>query len=576
MSKYVYNKQHCEYLRHQAKQQFDKVRATWIDCGKWAAPHKIQWMLGQTEGERNNHHIVDGTHILALRSYVAGFLEGNTSATRPWFRHGVEDEALMKYPVHKEWLEFLSRRTFKLLASSNFYHEAGDFYYDIGTFNTGAHYIDEIQGRLHFHTLIPGSYFVINNALGEAVVLVREFSLTVKALVDRYGKKKNGDWDWSNFSSQVKKLYEDGNYTTKIDVVHIVEENEHYDVNKPEVLLNKRWVSKTYELGGNYGTYLDPSTFAETGPREQDGDKYLKIAASRRKPFIVGTNARAGNFEYGQKGPTLDALGCIKSLNKKAISKDRAIEQVLEPATQGPANLRKSYITTAPRHFVPIDPSAYSKRGLEVINPLAPAGAQLLTADVQDLRQMVDRFYYADYLLYLTKNPKTRTAAETNAIVQEQQLVIGPNLQSLNFTYNLPVFDFITDYVLTEDPYLPPPPPDLAGRFLRPEFISVFAQAQKAADLPTIDRAMAAFGNIGALKPEMWDKVNLDRLADLYEDRLYLPAGLVRSQDETDAIRERAMREMQRRQQMEQMVQAAGAAKDVGLQVNNKPPGGQG
>lgn len=574
MSRFIYSKQHCEYLRHQAKEKFNNVRGTWLDCGKWAAPHKIQWMLSQTEGERNNNHIVDGTHILALRSYVAGFLEGNTSATRPWYRHGIEDEHRAMYPAHKEWLDTLTRRTLRVLQTSNFYHAAGDFYYDFGVFNTGAHYIDEIRGQLHFHNLIPGSYYVINNALGEAVVLVLERSFTVKALVDMYGKKKNGNWDWSNFSSQVRKLYEDGNYTTKVDIVTIVEENEHYDPNKPEILLNKRWVKKTYELGGNYGTYLDPNSFAESGPRQDDSEKYLNITASRRQPFIIGVSARSGNFEYGQKGPTLDALGCIKSLNKKAISKDRALEQILDPAMQGPANLRKSYITTAPRHFVPLDPSSYSKRGLEPINPMSPGGAQLLTADVADLRQMVDRFYYADYLLYLTKNPKTRTAAETNAIVNEQQLVIGPNLQSLNFTYNVKIFDFVTDFVLTEDPYLPPAPPDLAGRFLRAEFISVFAQAQKAADLPSIDRYLAMVGNVGALQPGIWDKVNLDKLADLYEDRLYLPAGLNRSQDETDAIREQAARELQRRQQMEQLVQAAGAAKDVGLQVNKQPSGG--
>ncbi|MEJ6890794.1 portal protein, partial [Bradyrhizobium diazoefficiens] len=144
-------------------------------------------------------------------------------------------------------------------------------------------------------------------------------------------------------------------------------------------------------------------------------------------------------------------------------------------------------ITTAPNSYVPLDPTSLSQKGLRTIYEVNPAIAPLIQ-DVTDLRQQVDRLYYADYLLYLSKNPKTRTATETNAIVNEQQMVIGPNLQSLNWTYNVPVVDYVMDYVLDNDPFLPPPPADLTGRFLSPEFISVFAQAQKAADLPAIDR----------------------------------------------------------------------------------------
>ena len=73
-----------EYLRQQATQKFDKIRGTWIDIGEWVMPYRLRWLLSQTRGKRNNHHIVDITHILALRSFVAGFLEGNTSASRPW------------------------------------------------------------------------------------------------------------------------------------------------------------------------------------------------------------------------------------------------------------------------------------------------------------------------------------------------------------------------------------------------------------------------------------------------------------------------------------------------------------
>lgn len=562
-----YPKAQCEYLRYQAREKFNNVRATWIDCGKWTLPHRTRILLSQMEGERNNQHIVDGTHLLALRSYVAGFLEGNTSASRPWYRIAHADPDVNRQPENREWLDKLTRRTLVILSNSNFYHSAGSFYYDLGVFNTGAQYIDELKTGLHFHNLTPGTYYCLNNNLGVADILVREFSLTVKALVDAYGTKVNGKWDWSNFTSSTRKLYEDGNYTQKVDVVHIIKPNDLFNPEEPLALLNKPWISLTYEIGNNASQYVQSGMSPESSsPDVNDKEKYLKIGASKRKPFIVGRNDSSDNFEYGEKGPTSDALGLIKSLNKKAIGKDIALDQMLKPAMQGPAHLRKSYITTQSNAFVPLDAQAVAQGGLKPIFQMNPAIAAL-NQDVSDLRDQVGKLYYADYLLYLTMNPKTRTATETSAVIQEQQLIIGPMLQSLNWTYNTPLVEFIMDYVLNEDPFLEPPPEELQGEFLRTEFISVFAQAQKAADLPVIDRFVQMVSGVGQLRPEIFDKLNLDKLADIYEDRLFLPAGLNNAQSKVDKIRaqqQQAQAMMQRQQMLEKAVPAmAGAQKDL-------------
>jgi hypothetical protein len=564
------NRSECEYLRTQAKEKFDLIKPVWADVGSWVLPHRTRYILGQQDGQRVNRHIVDGTHILALRSYVAGFLEGNTSATRPWYRTGHADPDRNMIPENKEWLDKFTRRTLITLTNSNFYHAAGIFYYDYGTFNTSAHYIEETPNGLHFHTLLPGSYYCLNNHFGVADVLIRDFSLTVKALVDEYGVKKNGKYDWSNFSTYIKDCYENGNYTIKVNVIQIIKQNKDFDPSKPTGGKNRQWVLIAYENGvahNNVTNYNGTYNYEESSSK----DKYLRISYSKRKPFIVGRSDSSDNFEFGEKGPSTDALGIIKSLNKKAIGKDKALEKMLEPTIQGPASLKKSYVTNAPNKFVPLDANQMAQGGLKSIHEVNPAVAAL-NQDVSDLRQQVDKMYYADFLLFLSMNPKTRTATETNAIINEQQMVIGPNLQSLNQTYNTPVVEFVMDYVLDTDPHLPPPPEDLAGEFLRIDFISVFAQAQKAADLPSIDRYIQMVSNVGQLNPKIWDKVNLDKLADLYEDRLYLPAGLNNPQSKVDAMREQAQAQAQRQQAINEMIpNLAGAAKDLGMQ--QKPQG---
>jgi len=74
--------------------------------------------------------------------------------------------------------------------------------------------------------------------------------------------------------------------------------------------------------------------------------------------------------------------------------------------------------------------------------------------------------------------------------------------------------------------------------------------------------------NVAQLDPRVLDKINLDKFADLYEDRLYLPSGLNNPQSKVDAMREQAQAQAAKQRELEQTLPAvAKAAKDMsGLQ----------
>jgi len=561
------SKQQCEILRQRAKNKFDRVRGTWCDLLRWCSPERASWILSQTPGERQNQHIVDPTHLFAHRSCVAGFSEGNTSTSRPWARITSKNTETSGNDEDKAWLQHYTGRVMNYLSTSNFYNAAGIFYGDYHIVNTGAHYMEELMtGGFFVHTFLPGSYFVLNDSYGEANVFIREFSLNVKAIVDRYAKKKkDGSPDWSNISSRVKRMYEQSVYDEMVDLVQVIMPNPEYDIRNPDGPYNRFWVDLTYEIGAagrGTGNYADGSAF-EPFTSDKDMDVFLEHKSTKRKPFIVGKST--DDFEYGLKGASSDILGLIKSLNKKAIGKDEALEKMLAPALQGPANLKKSYISQAANTYVPLDSkSMNAKMKLESIYNIDGRGIAPLIGDVADLRNMVEKAYYADFLLYLSRNPKTRTATETAAIVDEQNRVVGPALQALNRTYNVPVLEWVMDYVLFEDPYLKPPPESLEGQALNPELVSIFAQAQKAADLPAMDRYAAMVMNVGQIDPRILEKFDVDKYADMYEDRLYLPSGLNRPQAKVDAMREQAQMQQQRTQMLQETLPAvAGAAKDI-------------
>ena len=557
-----------EYIRHQANEKFEPIQATMLLCGRTAAPHRVKWLSGEEDGRRNNAHVVDMTHVLALRSFKSGFLEGNTSATRPWSRAETGDRKRDMVPVNHEWLDIFTDRIHLALNRSNFYNEAPNGYADFGVFNNALYYIRELPDRLHFTVMEPGSYKVLNDHLGMPNVLVLERQMSIKTVVDEYGKNKNGKPDWSNFSDLIKEAYEQSNYNVKVDIVTIVMPNKYFNPYRTIGGPNRQWVSYTYEVGTTRGTNYanfkqDAGNFYDLGGPE----KFLEIKHLKRKPFFMAKASSGNNYEYGEEGPTLWAIGTINSLNKKAIGKDQALEQMISPTVFGPANLKKSYRTNAPNRYIPLDQAQRADGGIKRVFEINPAIGALIQ-DVQDLRQMVDKLYFADYLLYLSQNPKTRTATETNAILNEQQLIIGPTLQSLNWTHNDPLWDFVSSWVFDEDPNLPEVPPDLGGSIIRPHYTSVFAQAQRAADLPQIERYAAAMGQIAQLFPQsqIEMKFNTDKYADLLADRLYIPAGLNRDQSEVDRDRQQAMMQAQQQQALQETLPAvAGAASDLGL-----------
>jgi hypothetical protein len=557
-----YSIKDCENLRTLCKDDFRRIEEDWCEAAMWMEPVGAKMLITKDyDKRRKNHHIVDLTHVIAHRSFVAGFMEGNTSTTRAWFKHAHPDPDLNTFKPVQSWIDRFNRRSLEVASSSNLYYALSQAYGSYGTVNTACLYINELPRGPHFTNLESGTFYLMNDGLGIANVLIRHFPLTVKAVVETYGKKVNGKYDWSNFCEYTRKLYEDGMYNHELSIVEVVKPNDLFNNDLPEAGTNRKWISLTYELQNDSESGTEKGYNYTTN--KEDDNRFLKISHSLRKPFIAFRTQTSGNFAYGLTGPTTSSLGAIKSLNKKAISKDVAIDLMLRPPMQGPASLKKSYLNNNPNGYTSLDQHGFMNGGAKPLFQMNPA-IMTLDADIMDLRRMVDKMFYSDFMLYLSQNPKTRTAAEVNAILSEQQLVIGPMLQSLDHTLNNPLVDYLGDYVMFEDPYLGPPPEELAGESLKTVFISVFAQAQRSADLPSIDRYMNMIMGAAQINPAMLDKANMDRYADLYEDRLYLPEGLNRPQDEVDARREKNAADMKRQQALTEQIPAmAGAQKDM-------------
>src|SRR5690606_18719190 len=90
---------------------------------------------------------------------------------------------------------------------------------------------------------------------------------------------------------------------------------------------------------------------------------------------------------------------------------------------------------------------------------------------------------------------------------EEKLLALGPVLENVYNGQLEPVIDR-TFAILNRRGELPPPPPDLEGKELKVEYVSMLAQAQKAVATGGIERGAAFIGNLAAVKPDVLDKLD--------------------------------------------------------------------
>jgi hypothetical protein len=101
---------------------------------------------------------------------------------------------------------------------------------------------------------------------------------------------------------------------------------------------------------------------------------------------------------------------------------------------------------------------------------------------------------------------------------------------------------------------LQPPPPELAGREMKLEFVSMLAQMQRAAGLTAIERTAGFIGSLAGVQPGALDKLDADQAIDEYADIMGAPASMIRPDEAVAGLREASARA----QAAERLAAAAG------------------
>jgi hypothetical protein len=143
------------------------------------------------------------------------------------------------------------------------------------------------------------------------------------------------------------------------------------------------------------------------------------------------------------------------------------------------------------------------------------------------------------------------TATEVAERHEEKLLMLGPVIERLGNELLDPLIE-MTFTRMVETGIVAPPPEELAGADLNIEYVSILSQAQRAVGTNSIDRYLGTLGAVAGMKPNILDKLDEDKLADLYADMLGVDPNLIVAGDKLAMIR-KARADQQQAAQAAQM-----------------------
>ena len=538
-----------DILRAQLENERASFLSHWRDLGDHILPRRPRFTTSENNrGERKNQKIIDATATMAARTLRSGMMSGVTSPARPWFRLSIPDPQFMESGPVKDWLHTVTERMSAVFIKSNLYNVLPTVYGDMGVFGTAAMMVEEdFDEVMRFYVFPIGSYAIAVNDKLKVDMFYREFRMTARQVVARFGKRdRSGNIIWDNISNTVRSQYESGHGEAWVDVCHMIRPNDDFDDSKVESK-HKKFSSCYYEKGAS--------------KLAGDEDKVLRESGYDYFPVLCPRWEVTGEDVYGTECPGMIALGDIRALQLMQKKKAQAIEKMVNPPMVAPTSMANKKISLLPGD-VSFSDAREGTGGIRPAHEINPRVNELVM-DIQEYQMRIKRVFYEDLFLMLSNTDRREiTAREVDVRQEEKLLALGPVLEQLNQDLLDPLID-IAFTLMDRQGLIPEPPQDIQGKSLRVEYISIMAQAQKLAGIASIERFAGFAQGIAAVNPEALDKIDTDQILDVYGDRLSLQPGIVRSDDKVAEIRQSRAQAQQAAQVAATVQQGAAAMRDL-------------
>lgn len=479
-------------------------------------------------GEKRYGKIINATATASLDILAAGMQGGISSPSVPWFRLSTSDPKLDESANVKQWLADVQRKMLMVFAKSEVYNSLHAGYAELAAFGTSCSIITPTEDAriVSYRNQTFGGYYLAANDGGLIDTVYRRLRLNAIDMVERWGEK---------CTRGVRECVEHGSYYETFEVIHAIEPRRDRDPNKADQG-NMPWRSIYFQPGADH-------VLAESG--------FRSFPATCPRWHVVG------NAVYG-RGPGAKALGAVKRLQHKEFRQAQAIDYLSNPPIVVPREFEGRLDELKPGSIIftsQTGKDAGVRSAYEVKADVAALG-ELISRDEQAIREC---FYTNLFQMVASTAERERTAYEVAQLEQEKMMVLGPVLERLSMELFDPLITTTFDALVMTEGALPPPPDELNGMQLTVEYVGTLMQAQKASATNSIDRLVTHLGMIAQAKPDVVDKFDADKSAELYADMLGVPPELIIPGDKVAIIRRQRAEQQQAAMQQQQQIEMAKA-----------------
>jgi hypothetical protein len=496
----------------------------WQEIADLMLPRKAEITKERSRGDKRSTQIFDATAIHSLELLAASLHGMLTSSANRWFSLRFKEAALNENDEAREWLEDSIDKMYLGFARSNFQQEIFENYHDLIAFGTSCLMVEEDEEDIiRFSARHIKEIYVEENKKGLIDNVYRKFKLTADQAMQKFGAE--------NLSREVNTTHKTNPYD-EVEICHVVRPRFNYDSSKKDKK-NMKFQSVYFE----HGT-----------------DHIISIGGFNENPYVVSRYLKSSTEIYG-RSPAMSALSDCKVLNKMVEHGLKAAAKMIDPPLLVPDDSM-----LAPVRMTPGSLNYYRSGSRDRIEPLniGQNTASTLNAENQR-REAIAKMFHVDQLQ--VQSNRTMTATEVLQRNEEKMRILGPVMGRIQSELLEPMINRVF-LIMLRNRLFAEAPAILANQEIDIEYVSPMAIAQKGQELQNVMRGLELFGSLAQSMPVM-DYIDENGLVKQLIQTLGLPARMIKSDKQVEAIRMERQEAQQMQMQMQQQMAESQMAKNA-------------
>lgn len=555
------------------RDELTKQMPTLTLLGSFIAPQRIVHNPAfKNDGTRKDKRIIKNVAGLCLRTFQSGMMNGNTPKTRPWYNLTVLDESRNNRDSVRKFFSKRQATMNNYFQVSNLYQVLPLAYKDVGAFSNAAFaQLPHPKYGSYFYPFAIGTYSFSTDAEGNPNMFTRDFSMTVRQVVEQYAQKNDaGQIIWSNIPGQVKQFWDAARYTEVINLRMLIVPNPDYHPVVARYSLDpsdKKYCSYTWYEGGagNIPPQSSNGFRNESGGNTLGENQFIKVSGFDYFPVIIPRWEVQAEEDFGVDGPGHLALSDVMTVQTMEMSRLEAIAKLLKPPMVGHSSMRRHMASILAGGITYVD-DAGAQAGFKPAFQIDPKIAELIM-NQDEYTDLIKRAFFEDLFLMLAGDEtKTHvTAREIDEKASEKMAALAPATSQLDRDLNSKL---ITNQqiILEAQGRLEKRPKELEGEEFIPQYISILAQAAKVSRMNSVERSVNFATSMAQAmnNPTLLKIFDDEAIVRGYADYTAMDPIFIRGEDDFNAIKQGVQRQQAQQQQAAMMQQQAATAKDLG------------